>query len=60
MRSLEEVAIRTLSSLGVSGAGREAGLTGVWVGGKKACAMGVKISRWMSYHGLAINVREKQ
>jgi hypothetical protein len=57
MRSLEEVAIRTLSSLEISGACRESGLTGVWVGGKKACAMGVKISRWMSYHGLALNVR---
>jgi len=56
MRSLEEVAIRTLGSLGIEGAGREEGLTGVWVGGQKACAMGVKLSRWMSYHGLALNV----
>lgn len=45
MSSLEEVVIRTLGSLGVQ-AGREPGLTGVWVDGAKVCAMGVKISRW--------------
>ena len=59
MRSLEEVAIRTLGSFELDG-GREPGLTGVWVGGAKACAMGVKVSRWLSYHGLALNVCTEQ
>lgn len=55
MRALEEVVIRTLGSLGLP-AGREPGLTGVWVDGAKACAIGVKLSRWVSMHGLALNV----
>ena len=54
-RTLEEVVIRTLKSLGLP-AGREEGLTGVWVEGAKACAMGVKVSRWVTMHGLALNV----
>ena len=56
MSALEESVIRTLDSLGIVGE-RVAGRTGVWVGGAKVCAMGVKISRWVSMHGLALNVR---
>lgn len=56
MSALEESVIRTLGSLGIVGE-RVAGRTGVWVGGAKVCAMGVKISRWVSMHGLALNVR---
>ncbi len=55
MRSLEEVAIRTLDSLGLA-SGREPGLPGVWVGGEKVCAVGVKLSRWVAMHGLSLNV----
>lgn len=55
MRALEEVVIRTLHSLGLP-AEREPGLTGVWVNGAKACAEGVKLSRWVTMHGLALNV----
>ena len=55
MRALEEVAMRTVSTLGLVPA-REPGLTGVWVGGGKLCAIGVKLSRWVTMHGLALNV----
>jgi lipoyl(octanoyl) transferase len=61
MRFLEEAVIRTLNTFGVE-AGRVEGLTGVWIDFKnppiarKICALGVKTSRWVSMHGLALNV----
>ena len=55
MRSLEEVALRTVQSLGLY-PHRVPGLTGVWVGDAKLCAIGVKLSRWVTMHGLALNV----
>jgi lipoyl(octanoyl) transferase len=61
MRLLEEAVIRTLERLGIS-SGRIDGLTGVWVDfespakARKICAMGVKTSRWVTMHGLALNV----
>lgn len=59
LRLLEEAVIRTLAEYGLQ-AGRIAGLTGVWLGQeqrpRKICAMGVKCSRWVTMHGLALNV----
>jgi lipoyl(octanoyl) transferase len=55
VRDLEEVLIRTAADFGVRG-GRVRGLTGVWVGGRKLAAIGVRISRWITSHGFALNV----
>ena len=55
VRDLEEVLIRAVAALGVE-AGRSPGLTGVWVGPDKVAAIGVRISRWITSHGFALNV----
>jgi lipoyl(octanoyl) transferase len=55
VRDLEEVLIRTAADFGVE-ASRVEGLTGVWVGGEKIAAIGVRIARWITSHGFAFNV----
>ena len=55
VRDLEEVLIRTAARFGVE-AGRIEGLTGVWVGREKLAAIGVRLSRWVTSHGFALNV----
>jgi lipoyl(octanoyl) transferase len=55
VRDLEEVIIRTAADYGLA-AERVAGLTGVWVGREKLAAIGVRISRWITSHGFAVNV----
>jgi lipoyl(octanoyl) transferase len=55
LRQLEEVVIRLLASYGLS-AERIPSLTGVWLNDKKVAAIGIKVSRWVTMHGLAINV----
>ena len=55
MRSLEEVIIRSLDKFGIS-ADRKDSLTGVWVEDEKIAALGVRISRWVTMHGFALNV----
>ena len=55
LRDLEETLIRALAEFGVA-AGRKTGLTGVWVGDDKIAAMGIKVSRWVSMHGFALNI----
>jgi len=55
MRSLEEVLIKTLAEFGIS-AERRPRFTGVWIGEEKIAALGVRLSRWVSMHGFALNV----
>jgi lipoyl(octanoyl) transferase len=55
LRDLEEVLIRVAADFGIDAA-RVPGLTGVWVGERKLAAMGVRISRWITSHGFALNV----
>ncbi|CAM9209286.1 unnamed protein product [Sphacelaria rigidula] len=56
LRALEETVIRALSKLGLCGE-RIEGLTGVWVKGHKVAAVGVRVKRWITMHGLSLNVR---
>jgi lipoyl(octanoyl) transferase len=55
VRDLEEVLIRTAADYGIE-ARRVPGLTGVWVGDEKLAAIGVRIARWVTSHGFAMNV----
>lgn len=55
VRDLEEVMIRLCADYGLTG-GRVAGRTGCWIGDDKIGAIGVRISRWVTSHGLAFNV----
>jgi lipoyl(octanoyl) transferase len=59
VRDLEEALILAVGKLGVE-AGRVHGLTGVWVGApgreEKLAAIGIRISRWITSHGFALNV----
>ncbi len=56
IRDLEDALIRAVACLGVE-ASRVPGLTGVWVGGDKLAAIGVRVSSgWITSHGFALNV----
>lgn len=55
LRQLEEVVIRVLRRYGLEGE-RIEGLTGVWLNGCKVAAIGIKVSRWITMHGFALNV----
>ncbi|MEB3161810.1 MAG: lipoyl(octanoyl) transferase LipB [Prochlorothrix sp.] len=55
LRQLETVLIRVLARYGLGGE-RIPGLTGVWVEGCKVAAIGIKVSRWITMHGFALNV----
>ena len=55
MRTLEKVIIATLSDFGID-ANIKKGLTGVWVADEKIGAQCVRISRWVTMHGFALNV----
>jgi lipoyl(octanoyl) transferase len=55
LRQLEEVVIQTLNLYALQGK-RIPGMTGVWVEGYKVAAIGIKVSRWISMHGFALNI----
>ena len=59
LRNLEEAVIRTCARFGLA-TDRETGKTGVWTGAgrgrKKLCSMGIACRKWVTFHGLALNV----
>jgi len=55
VRDLEDVMIRLSAGYGLT-AGRIAGLSGTWIGDRKIGAVGIRISRWITSHGIAFNV----
>lgn len=59
LRELEEIIIRVCKDFGIE-SGRYEGYTGVWIEeARKICAMGLHCSRWVTSHGLALNVSNK-
>ncbi len=54
LRSLEDAVIETVAHLGLPGS-RNPANTGVWIDNRKLCAMGIKVRRWVTLHGLALN-----
>ena len=55
LRQLEAVIIKTVANYGLS-AYRLPDFTGVWLEGKKIAAIGIKVKRWITMHGFALNV----
>ena len=55
LRALETAIIATLARHGIE-AGRSDGNTGVWIDGRKIASIGIACRRWVTFHGLALNV----
>ncbi len=55
IRTLEQIGIELLVEFAVS-CGRKKGLPGLWVDEKKIASIGVKVHKWITYHGIAINI----
>ena len=55
LRQLEEVVIEVLAGYNLKGV-RIPSLTGVWINDEKVAAIGIKVKRWITMHGFAINV----
>jgi len=55
IRELEATGIELLEELGVK-AGRKKGFPGLWVENRKIASIGVRVSRFVTYHGMAVNI----
>ena len=55
LRTMEDALIAAAGELGIE-AGRVEGLTGVWAGREKLAAIGMRVARWVTSHGFALNV----
>jgi len=55
LRDLEDVVIGVLSEFELEGV-RKDGFTGVWLGDRKICSVGVAVRRWVTWHGFALNL----
>jgi len=56
LHNLEEIAIRTAGDFGVA-AYRRPGLTGAWTAKGKLAAIGIRLKRWVTFHGMSFNVK---
>lgn len=57
LRKLEAVIIDFLAAFGIHGQ-KQTGLTGVWIGNKKVASLGIAIKKWITLHGLSINIKK--
>ncbi|MBN2164138.1 MAG: lipoyl(octanoyl) transferase LipB [Pontiellaceae bacterium] len=55
LNNLEEIAIRTLGDYGIHGFRRE-GKSGAWTDAGKVAAIGFRLKKWVSFHGMSFNV----
>lgn len=58
VRNLEEVIIRTLGDYSIT-AHRNSKHPGVWVGEEKICALGIRLTKWVTKHGFALNINNE-
>jgi len=64
LRAVERAVVAALKSLGIEGAEArttkvgEVSMTGVWVGAGKIASLGIAVRKWVTYHGVAINLEE--
>jgi lipoyl(octanoyl) transferase len=58
VRALEDILIQSVADLGVPGAGQAPWHAGVWVGDGYLAALGVRVARWVTHHGFALNVTD--
>ncbi|MEN6424542.1 MAG: lipoyl(octanoyl) transferase LipB [Phycisphaerales bacterium] len=56
VRTLEQIGIELLAGLGVE-SGRRKGFPGLWIGERKIASIGVRVSRFVTCHGMAINIQ---
>jgi len=65
MRNLETAIVATLTAFGIPASGRsrqvtdngdEAEATGVWIGSRKLASIGIGVRKWITFHGLALNI----